>query len=150
MILSLPYPPSANRYWRNFKSQIVKSPEARAYQRKVALLSRAQLGREGPLAGDVSVIVSVYRPAKRGDLDNALKVMLDALKGIAYVDDSQIVELVATRRDDKANPRAVVTIAAVEPQGVRARVEANAKRAHATIEAINAACKATFGGGDGN
>jgi Holliday junction resolvase RusA-like endonuclease len=92
----------------------VKSPEAREYQRKVALLWRSQMGRIEPLKGDVSVMLSVYRPAKRGDLDNQIKVMLDALKGYAYVDDSQVVHLEATRFDDKANPRAVVTIDAVE------------------------------------
>jgi crossover junction endodeoxyribonuclease RusA len=114
MILQLPYPPTANLYWRVFRGRPVKSAKAREYQRKVQLLTRAQLGPVKPLESEVSVIVSVYRPKKIGDLDNTLKVLLDSLRGVVYVDDSQIVELVATRRDDKDNPRAVVTVAAVE------------------------------------
>ena len=51
-----------------------------------------------------------HRPAKRGDLDNTTKVTLDALNGIAYSDDSQIVELHAYRFDDKDNPRMEVEI----------------------------------------
>jgi Endodeoxyribonuclease RusA len=33
------------------------------------------------------------------DLDNILKPILDSLKGIAYLDDSQVVEIVAAKRD---------------------------------------------------
>ncbi len=64
--------------------------------------------------GPVSVNVRVYRPARRGDLDNCLKVLLDALKGIAFVDDSQVVHIHARRYEDKANPRAEVTVSADE------------------------------------
>lgn len=35
---------------------------------------------------------------KRPDLDNICKVVLDALNKVAYNDDSQIVELIATKR----------------------------------------------------
>ena len=34
------------------------------------------------------------RPTKKPDCDNIAKVILDALNGIAYHDDSQVVELV--------------------------------------------------------
>lgn len=116
MILALPYPPTANLYWRVFRGRPVKSAKARDYQRTVALLAKSQLGTTKPLEGDVSVVVSVYRPRKVGDLDNTLKVLLDALKGVVYVDDSQVAELVATRRDDKDNPRAVVTVSKLGDQ----------------------------------
>lgn len=71
--------------------------------------------RVQPISGPVAVTVSVYRPAKRGDLDNTLKVLLDSLKGFAFHDDAQVVELHASRGDDKVNPRAVVTIEPVSP-----------------------------------
>lgn len=37
------------------------------------------------------------RPAKRPDLDNILKAIADALNGIAYHDDAQLVDMRATR-----------------------------------------------------
>ena len=123
MIFCLPYPPTANTYWRVWRGRAVKSAEAREYQRKVKLLAKATLGRDvGPLRGPVRVEVSVYRPQRRGDLDNTLKVILDALRGIAYGDDAQVIHLVARRNDDAENPRAVVTVAA-EPVDA-ARLEA--------------------------
>jgi crossover junction endodeoxyribonuclease RusA len=106
--ITLPYPPSANTYWRVWQGRPVKSDEARAYQALVALKCRSEAMR--PLVGQVSVTVSVYRPAKRGDLDNSLKVLLDALKGFAYLDDKQVTRIVAEQHDDKARPRVEVEI----------------------------------------
>jgi Holliday junction resolvase RusA-like endonuclease len=37
--------------------------------------------------------VGVIRPTKKPDLDNVAKAILDSLNGIAYKDDSQVVEL---------------------------------------------------------
>lgn len=103
---TLPYPPSANRYWRHVGRKVLVSEEARLYRDEVALATR-QLR---PMAGQVRVRLDVYRPQKRGDLDNTAKVLLDSLKGIAFTDDSQIVELHMTRNDDKDDPRVVVLI----------------------------------------
>lgn len=108
MRLRLPYPPTANLYWRSFRGRVVKSSEARAYQKLAAMYALAEGMR--PTAAPVAVILEVYRPRKQGDLDNTLKVLLDALKGVAYVDDAQVVELHAFRHDDKADPRAMVSI----------------------------------------
>jgi crossover junction endodeoxyribonuclease RusA len=111
MMLVLPCPPSMNHYWRTWRGRVVKSEEGREYQRKVALLAKSQLERGArPLAGLVEVEVSVYRPQRRGDLDNFLKVLLDSLKGIAFVDDSQVIRIEARRYDDAKNPRAVLSV----------------------------------------
>jgi crossover junction endodeoxyribonuclease RusA len=110
MILTLPYPPSANRYWRVWRGRAVKSDEARAYQAKVGLLARVQGATGEPMLDDIELKISVYRPAKRGDLDNCLKVAIDALKGVVFVDDSQVVRIEAERADDKANPRIVIQV----------------------------------------
>lgn len=108
MTITLPPAPSANRYWRNFRGRMVTSAEARAYKEQAAWIARAA-GME-PVTGDVSVTMRVYRAAKRGDLDNSIKVSLDSLIGVAYTDDSQIVRIVAERYDDKANPRVEVEV----------------------------------------
>lgn len=108
MTITLPLPPSANRYWRNFRGRTVVSAEAKAYKEQAAWLARAA-GME-LIEGDVSVTMRIYRAAKRGDTDNFLKVGLDSLNGIAYSDDSQIVRIVAERYDDKKNPRVEVEV----------------------------------------
>lgn len=113
MRLTLPYPPSANRYWRVWRGRMVKSEAAREYQQnaKLSLLAGwRQSEWQKAFAGPVRVEIDVYRPTKRGDLDNSIKVLLDALKGVAFVDDDQVVELTAARHDDKANPRVEVNV----------------------------------------
>jgi Holliday junction resolvase RusA-like endonuclease len=64
----------------------------------------------GKIVGPVSVSLRVFRPRKIGDLDNLLKVLLDSLKGYAFEDDKQVVEIQAVRFDDKENPRVEVGI----------------------------------------
>lgn len=108
MILDLPFPPTGNTYWRHFRGRVVVSTEARKYRQGIKL--RALTAGVKPLAGPVCVNVTVYRPRQIGDLDNSLKVLLDALRGVAFEDDKQVVELHALRLDDKSNPRAVVRI----------------------------------------
>lgn len=109
MIFTLPYPPSANRYWRNFRGRMVVSSEARQYKNAVRLLAKSK-GFSKPYECSVSVSMEVFRPRRIGDLDNTIKVTLDALQGIAYVDDSQVTAIHAHRNDDKENPRVVVTV----------------------------------------
>ncbi len=106
--LVLPYPPSGNRYWRHVGPRVLVSAEARAYRAKVGWICAGKKLR--PLDGPVVVSVAVYRPAKRGDLDNVLKILLDSLRGYLYRDDAQAVELHAIRYEDKVNPRVEVRV----------------------------------------
>ena len=101
--LTLPVPPSANRYWRVRNNRIIVTDEARAYKEEI----RYMLNQFSPIPKDkrVSINFTVFRPAQRGDLDNYNKVMFDALQGLIYVNDSQIVEIHSFRKDDKHNPR---------------------------------------------
>ena len=48
-------------------------------------------------------------PTKKPDCDNIAKICLDALNGIAYPDDSQIVELVVEKRYSE-EPRVIITL----------------------------------------
>lgn len=112
IILTLPYPPSANLYWRTAVQRgYVKtyvSKEAEAFKTNVLLLAR-QAGVE-MLDGELGIGIKIYRPQKSGDLDNRIKVLIDALRGVAYADDNQIVLIFAKRFDDKLNPRAEVCV----------------------------------------
>lgn len=108
MQITIPYPPSLNRYWRNFGGRMVLSSEARTFKRRVKeICDKAEI--VSPIKGPVHMKVKVYRPRKTGDLDNTLKAILDSLNGILYVDDKQIISILAERFDDKNNPRAEIT-----------------------------------------
>jgi Holliday junction resolvase RusA-like endonuclease len=77
-------PPSANVYWRWSKRRGVhRSKKAKAYIAKVRRLYAPR-----PLTERVSVRIDVH--LCRGDVDNRVKVTLDALKGLAFVDDKQV------------------------------------------------------------
>lgn len=110
LTLELPYPPSVNHYWRNFKGRVLISREGRDYREAVrwALLAQRVVRQVGRLA----VEVDVYPPDnRRRDLDNTQKGLLDSLAhGGAYSDDSQIDQLVLTRCEVTRGGRVVVRI----------------------------------------
>ena len=110
--LTLPMPPSANRLWRMDKRGFMRlSAEARDYKSVVAVLAM----RDGVVlqGGPLAVTLEVYRAQKSGDLDNRIKPVLDALQGVMFIDDKQIIEIHAYRYDDKYNPRIEVTVCPV-------------------------------------
>lgn len=124
--LTIPIPPSANRYWRHAVVHTKRGPivttyvseEAKAYKESL----RLALSRKGivMLVGPVKFTVRLYRPRRAGDLGNRLKVLEDMLEGVAYVNDSQIAEIYMLRRTDPARPRVEVDIEAIDdPDEVR-------------------------------
>jgi crossover junction endodeoxyribonuclease RusA len=106
--LQLPLPPSANRYWRIYRGRAVISSEAKKYKEHVGWKCRER--GITPIVENVRVTLDIYRARKAGDLDNFIKVGLDALQGHAIYNDNQIVSIVANRHDDKDNPRIEVMI----------------------------------------
>lgn len=132
--LILPPAVSSNRYWRTYMPKGFKAPvttlskEAKEYKATVARIAR-ESGVVAPIPGRVAVSYTLYpkRPqdyAKRMrldpqrwddtvqclDLDNALKVMLDSLKGIVFEDDKFVHELHGRRAEPDGDGRLVVTI----------------------------------------
>lgn len=102
--LVLPLPPSVNNWVVPIaRGRAVLSREARAYkQAAVAELRRAGLK---PFAGDVLFRADVFRPRRAGDLSNYIKILEDVLRGFAYGDDKQTVELHLRRWEDSDTPR---------------------------------------------
>lgn len=120
--ITLAYPPSSNRYWRSFRGRVVRSDEASDFKRVVG--RACAVARLRPLTGPVSVVLKLYRPRRAGDLDNRIKVLLDALQGFVFENDSQVVELHAYRHEDKNNPRVEVVAESVsETETPRRRKE---------------------------
>jgi Holliday junction resolvase RusA-like endonuclease len=110
MTIELPYPPSVNHYWRRVGYRTLISREGRRFRKSVVAILAAM--RLEPLAGPLAVEVDLYPPdRRRRDLDNSIKALLDALQhGGAYLDDSQIVRLVITKREPMLNGKTIVRI----------------------------------------
>ena len=86
-----------------------------AYKEFVSLAAKtAMSGRKIFDKNAVDIHICFYRkfsPTSRnyGDFDNLAKAICDALNGIVYRDDSQIVRCVIEKRQDKLNPRVEIT-----------------------------------------
>lgn len=111
MKITLPYPPTTNHLYITRGKFRVPSPQAKAY--KADVVKRCQIARIRPIDGNVAISLHVYRPRKVGDLDNTFKVVLDSLKGYAWHDDKQVIEIHGKRFDDKHDPRVEVDITEV-------------------------------------
>lgn len=107
--LTLPYPPSVNEVWVHTPNGVKLSEKAEAYRAKVVLRCKAM--RVRTLAGPVFCDVSLYRPRKKGDMDNAFKALFDALThGEVWLDDEQACEMRVIRLTDPDDPRVVVRL----------------------------------------
>jgi len=61
--------------------------------------------------GVVTISVACYFPdARRRDIDNVLKAVMDGLNGAAYIDDSQVTSATVTKAIDRERPRTEVTV----------------------------------------
>lgn len=101
--LVLPWPVSANRYWMSFWAtklrRVITAPtkEAEAYKEECGWRAK-EAGVRAPFSGPVTLNVLLIPENKICmDLDNALKVSIDALKGVVYEDDRQVYRIVAER-----------------------------------------------------
>jgi crossover junction endodeoxyribonuclease RusA len=136
IVLSLPYPISANRYWKAItipgRTMMAPSKEAKAYKTAVALMARAAGVRE-PIAGRVAIDIRLYphrpldwqkRMRQLGeawddtvqclDLDNASKVLFDAFKGVVIVDDKWVRRITSERMEPDGEARVIVTVTALQ------------------------------------
>lgn len=136
--LTLPYPISANRYWRTYLPRgcaapvTTVSPEARAYQNRVRRAAR-EAGVLCPFPGRVAVSYVLYpkrpldwvrrqrmNPARWDDsvqcmdLDNAQKVLFDAMEGIVYENDNLIRRIDGERAVPDGDARVLVTVEPIE------------------------------------
>jgi len=140
--LVLPYPISANRYWRpvqirdkrtgKYRSQNVTTKEAKAYIDECGWRARTA-GLHKPTPERIAVHLALHparpqdweRRARKDperwddtvrcmDLGNCEKVAMDALNGIAWVDDKQIWDMHLVRGEPVENGSLVVTIRVIE------------------------------------
>jgi Holliday junction resolvase RusA-like endonuclease len=86
---------------------------------KAAFLQRAgnALPPE-PFVGPVSVTLDFYfsGAAPAGDLDNLIKFVLDALNGSAWVDDAQVVRIIAAKHISAGEDKTVLMVETLDNQ----------------------------------
>lgn len=99
IVLRLPEPPSANNYWTVARNRILRTSVASAYLDLVETI--CFIGKIRPLSGSVTIHVRWYRAKRIGDLDNRLKVVIDALKNHAFGDDVKVRRIIAEMTDDQ-------------------------------------------------
>lgn len=98
----VPFPrPSSNGKRRFNPTRYTKFKEA------LGLFARRAMSGRAPLTGAIKITVDVYKKIiptalKFGDWDNHAKAVSDALNGICYVDDKQIIS--GTINLHKGNP----------------------------------------------
>lgn len=99
--ITLPWPPSVNHYWRNFKGRMVLSEHGREYRKSVLKSVLINHDARNTKFGESRIAVHIVAnppDKRRRDIDNLCKGVLDGLAyaGI-YQDDSQIDDLRVTR-----------------------------------------------------
>lgn len=113
IVLTLPYPPSVNRMWRQFRGRAILSKAGREYKERASRCATFGYGVIEYLQGDVMVHIRAYMPdARRRDIDNLPKMVLDAMTaGGVWRDDSQVKKLTIERCGiDRASPRLEITV----------------------------------------
>jgi Holliday junction resolvase RusA-like endonuclease len=86
-------------------------PQTRQYENTLRVMARVQAGGLAPLIGPISLRVKFILacprrtknvlPCVRPDLDNYLKAVKDAMNGILWKDDGQVVHLAGWKLYDK-------------------------------------------------
>lgn len=84
--------PQPKRRARHGKGRTYSDPRTVAYEHAVGLACRAAMTGP-PASGDVALwCLFEQRDARRMDGDNAYKAIADALNGVAYDDDRQVID----------------------------------------------------------
>lgn len=147
VVLKLPYPVSANRYWATrvitpkgqtrAMAMTYVTAEAKQFKDTVGWLAKAA-GVRAPMVGRVAIDYTLHpkRPqdwATRArkdpagwedtvmcmDLDNAQKVLIDALKDIVIEDDKWVRQITARRGEPLAEACLIVTVSLVSANEVQ-------------------------------
>lgn len=111
-VFGLPQPKGSTRMLRTKKGKTVitsDNKQLRPWAADVALSAHAggvKVIEKGPVCVEVQFVLPRPRSAKKGqmfqaarpDLDKLLRAILDALTGVAYVDDGQVSVIRAVKR----------------------------------------------------
>ena len=96
-IMPVPFPRPASNGKRRYNP-----PRYTEFKNALGLFASRAMHGQAPFTGAVKLTAEVYKKIvptslRFGDIDNHLKAILDALNGIAFRDDSQVVDAHATK-----------------------------------------------------
>ena len=97
----LPFPPSMNTYWRNFRGRTIIGKEGRAFRENVI---QYVIDNNIPKFGDRKLkITLILRPRdkRKIDIDNRIKAVLDALEHAGVFDDDFQVDHIEMIRGEQ-------------------------------------------------
>jgi len=124
VILELPFPPTANTYYRTVRMgklcRVILSNRARVYKEEVAReVSTIQNNNETRfdclpfLPSDrISIDIKLYAPNRRKyDIDNRIKPLLDALAfAVVFPDDEAVDKIIVTRQEIVKGGKVIVEL----------------------------------------
>lgn len=97
------------------------NPKTKSWQKSVSMVARYTMNATPPIMGPIRITlrfqlergktVKRSEPITRPDIDKIIRPVLDALTGIVFVDDCQVVELVARKAYD-SEPGVVIDVEA--------------------------------------
>lgn len=111
--LELPWPPTLNLYYRHDRGRTHISAEGQKYRAAVGIaVAMAKARWEFEAKDRIEMTIRANPPdARRRDIDNVLKALLDALeRAQVYQDDSQIDKLTVERGEQVDGGWVVVTM----------------------------------------
>lgn len=90
--------PSKKNRMRVFKNRMIKDKGCREFEQLLSSIARDVMKNDVPFKDDVSLsLMVIFGDRRRRDLQNLFGSVCDSLNGIVYEDDSQIVDLQATK-----------------------------------------------------
>jgi crossover junction endodeoxyribonuclease RusA len=109
VILTLPYPPSANKLWRAVRDRNIKSEAYREWSSRAAWEVRLQKPRQ--VLGRYVLTVTATRPDRRArDLGNLEKPLSDCLVQTGVVTDDSLAKRIVLEWSDEIIKGGSITV----------------------------------------
>ena len=105
--IQMPYPPSTNRLWRQFRGRTIKSKEYREWIERAS----AALAGIKPVCGKYNLLILAARPDKRRrDVANLEKAISDALQAAGIVEDDSLAHSVKCEWDGECGDLPMIVV----------------------------------------